>query len=53
MKWDKILANHVSDKSLEHVKKSQNLTAENKQSYQKMGKRLEKTFHQRGYVDGK
>lgn len=53
MKWDKILANHISNESLENVKKSQNLTAQNKQSYLKMGKRREKPFHQRGYVDGK
>ena len=51
MELDTILANHVSDKGLEDVKKFQNLTVKTYNPTKKWAK--DKTFHQRNYVNDK
>ena len=49
IEYEKMFANHISEKG---IKNSQNSTIKPKQSHQKMSKRHEKTFYQRGNTDG-
>lgn len=53
--WEKIFANHVSDKELnvECVKNSQNPAIGKQTAQLKKRQRCEKTLHQRGYMDGR
>lgn len=51
-KWEKILANHISDKIFisKYIKKSQNSTVR-KQCNEKMSRRHEQMCHRRGHTD--
>lgn len=44
MEWDKILANHISNKGLEQVKKSQNLTVKTNNPTRKWAKDMKRHF---------